>query len=682
MEWSDDPELMKIFIAETAERSARLVATANALASHTDPALLRAAVRDAHTLKGNFAMLGYDRLSGAAATLEQAWNEVLSGRVAPSNGWRTELAALAAALLPALEHGESTIGPACRSVCEKLGQPCPVAGDPGIGNGTGVRNETFYGLATDRPDLDGLIERARGLMLGDAIGVDAANLYELINRSVEVRLDTEALVGELLAEVGDGPWRPAAESLVAGVAQLQEDATRLASGPIGEITRTLAQLVRYVANRTGKSVSLRIVGEDVPVDRQLLDVLREPLRHLVVNAVDHGVETPVEREAMGKPMVAEVRIEFVVDGSTLRVIVSDDGRGVDWGAVEMAARAAGFVPMDGRPHDRASLEHLLLTEKVSTGGSGDGFSGDGAGLSIVSELVEGVHGGMRIDSIAGKGTSVSVSLPSSLALQDILVVGAAGMRWGVPRAAVIAMVPYRSTDLVVDGWDLGYDHDGERLPFLSLCSLLGGVPAEPTEEVVVVATRAGPLALGVPEVLSNRLVAVKRLGGVLAGTDFLAGAALLGGGDIVVVVEPAGLGSVSRVPAGVERPLVVVVDDSRAVRQLVAATLVSQGLDVVAVPDRAGLKEALVKRTPSAVVLDYHLDGDDGASLAASLAHHHPDVPVVLLSGVADDDEQEAARAAGVRAIFRKSTLGDGSFADELLKVVMAGRPDSTEVAV
>jgi chemotaxis protein histidine kinase CheA/CheY-like chemotaxis protein len=654
---------VKIFVAETADRSARLVGAAGSGIEGVDRGTAGTAARDAHTLKGNFAMLGYDVLSDAAAALEQAWTRIGSGDIELDDALASRLSALAAALLPALEHGESTLGPACRAVCGTLGRSCRFDDTT-----PGPKNDTFYSLATDRPDLDGLLARTRGLVLGDAVRVDSGRLYEVINRAVEVRLDIDALVDALKAEVGEGAWTAAAESLRDAVAALQTEAAVLATGPLSEVTRTLGQLVRYIANRTGKKVRFDVVGDDIEVDRQLLDVLREPLRHLVVNAIDHGCERPEDRVAVGKPEVAEIRLSFLADGSTLRVMVGDDGTGVDWDEVEAAGRKARLLTTDGIP-SRTDLEHLLVAHGLSTGGSGDGFSGDGVGLALVAKLVDKVHGGMRIDSLPGAGTRVSISLPSSLALQDVLLVRCAGMRWGVPRAAVVDVVEFEPSALCVDEWDIEYRVGDVTVPFVSLSQLLGRAGDEPSREVVVATTKAGLVGLGVPAVLSSRLVAVKRLGGVLAGNEFLAGAALLGGGDMVMVVEPNGIETVG-LGAGQDRPLVVVVDDSRAVRQLLSATLASAGFDVEAVADRRSLLAVLDRRSAEAVVVDFHLDEDDGVSLAAAVADAYPDLPVVMLSGVAGESEKRAAREAGVRGVFEKAGVGDGTFVDAIRSLI------------
>ncbi len=667
MEWSNDPELVKIFVAETAERSARLVSAAGSISEkRPDARMATTAARDAHTLKGNFAMLGYEFLSAAAESIEDAWKRIADDSLTVDGSFASSLSALSAALLPALEHGESTLGPACRSVCHALGRACR------FDEGEAGRNETFYGLANDRPDLDGLLTRTRGLVLGDAVRVDSGRLYEVINRSVEVRLDIDALVEALKAEVGEGAWSRAAEALQAAIGKLQSETAVLATGPLREITTTLAQLVRYISNRTGKRVDFKIVGDEIEVDRQLLDVLREPLRHLVVNAVDHGCEHPDKRIAAGKPEVASVTLSFVADGSTLRASVTDDGRGVEWDEVEAAARRARLLTEEGIP-SRTDLEHLLVAHGLSTGGSGDGFSGDGVGLALVAKLVDKVHGGMRIDSLPGSGTRVSVSLPSSLALQDVILVRCAGMRWGVPRAAVVDVLEYKPANLVVEDWDIAYRYADDAIPFVSLSQLLGRASDEPSREVVVLTTRAGFVAMGVPAVLSSRLVAVKRLAGVLSGNEFLAGAALLGGGDMVVVVEPNGIEAVG-VRVGPDRPTIAVVDDSRAVRQLLAATLASGGFEVESMSDRSELMDLLAKRSIQAVVLDFHLDHDDGVSIAAALGDQYPDLPVVLLSGVAGETEKEAARRVGVREVFDKNGLGDGAFLESLRRLV-AGDP-------
>jgi len=292
-------------------------------------------------------------------------------------------------------------------------------------------------------DLGGLLSSVESGLVGPATRVETTRLYRLINRVAEVRLDAAALAGAvegLRFAVSSNPrevaslaasWESAVETLDLAVEDLQTRALQLVAAPLSEITDSFHQFVRYLSRRTGKQVRLELAGDDVEIDRQIIEHLREPLRHLLVNAVDHGIETPEDREAAGKPATATVAVRAQVSKNSLVVTVEDDGRGIDWEAVRESAWERGLAT-DGQAPSESDLTRLLYGGGFSTSVETTDLSGDGAGLALVAETAEMLNGGITLESRPGHGTSVMLTLPASWALQDMLLLEAEERRWGIP----------------------------------------------------------------------------------------------------------------------------------------------------------------------------------------------------------------------------------------------------------
>ena len=225
-------------------------------------------------------------------------------------------------------------------------------------------------------------------------------------------------------------------------------------------------------------------------------------------------------------------------------------------------------------------------------------------------------------------------------------------------------------------------HQGKRIPISSFAAAIGAGLPEETKQVVILATRSGRAAVTVPEVLERRQVAVKGLGPVLAGAPFLTGAAVLGGGEVVAIVDPNRLADQIQalpIPDG-ERPRVLVVDDSKGVRQLVAAVLGSQGYDVVVARDAEKGLEQLEAQTFDALVVDFAMPGPDGVELVNAVRRRLPALPVVMVSGVATEADQSRAWEAGVDAFLDKSDLRQGLLVSTLASLLALRKGSTMEV--
>lgn len=681
VDWNDNPELLGIFREELRERAGRLVDGGRSLMSGVNCEVLR---RDAHTIKGNAMMMGYADLASTAKQLEDAWRDLDEGHVAPSQALAEHLTKLAASLLAAgyggqpdsdtlaaLDPSDHDPAPPSTEPVSHDAPPPPEAGhhepadfsdhrpppappsDSAAPLAMDIDLPSLRGSTDDGPpdsELGGLVAGVEASVIGEATRVETSRLYEVINRAVEARLEAEALHQKIVAG-GDGTLNGPAADLHDRLETLQNLALQLASVPLSETTATFQQLARFLARRTDKDLRLTITGEDLHVDQQVVDALREPLRHLLVNAIDHGIEAPHDRTAVGKATTGLVTVEASIRNQVLTIEVTDDGRGIDWGRVAQEAVARSLVSRDFTAED---LTSALITPGFSTVAEPTELSGDGEGLALAAAAAEQLRGDLRISSEAGVGTTVSLNLPVALALQDVTIVGAGGFHWGVPTAAVLG------TTRVANG---AVEFGDQSLRTMSL-SALGGSPRGDESLALVVSSRGGLMALLVDRVIGSRQVAVKMLGPVLQANPAISGAAVLGGGNFVVTIDPQRLGDHPESPLAASR--VLIVDDSSGVRQLVGATLSAAGFAPTVARDAEEALEMLEGAPFDAFVIDFSMPGSDGVELVTEIRKRNRTVPVVMLSGVAQPADQERALAAGVNAYLDKSDIRRGVLIESL----------------
>ena len=306
--------------------------------------------------------------------------------------------------------------------------------------------------------------------------------------------------------------------------QLDEAVLELRVVPVGTLFQRLPRAVRGVADGAGKPVRLELAGEDVRIDRSLIELLADPLLHLVRNAVDHGIEPAGGRGA--KPAEAVVRVAAERLPGQVQIIVSDDGGGIDAARVRRVAEARGLIA-PGTVLSEAATHALLLRAGFSTRTEVTDVSGRGVGLDVVHDAVRRAGGHMSIASRLGQGTAFTLTLPTSAAIQPVLLVEAGGHPYAVPAGRVVSV--------------LGAEEDAGGLPMLALEAALG-LPWAPCGGMVVLERPAGRLALQVARVTRRTDLLLRPLHPGLAALPGLSAVGMLGSGEPVLVLEPDGLG--------------------------------------------------------------------------------------------------------------------------------------------
>lgn len=664
------PELTRIFREEVDERSRRLVEGARLL-STGELAVNSVAdlVRDAHTIKGSAGLLGYELIRDSATRLEDLWRSVSEGKTADPEDV-VVMEALAGRLNSAIDDREDA---ELRSLLGRVVEAPPVVTET-------VRPDMLALRSPEVGSLGGLLTSVSESLLGGATRVDTADLYKLINRIVEVALDAEAIADLSLVSIeGADPelfrrsWRAQLARLSSSVNDIQDQAVSLANVSFFDAVSTFPQFVRYLARRSSKDVRFELTGHDVQLDRQIVDLIREPLRHLLVNAVDHGIELPEDRVAKGKAATGIVRVAARVVDDRVEVSVIDDGAGVDWSRVAEVAQERGLT---ATPPD---MSPLLFHPGFSTLQTPTEFSGAGEGLPEAAEAATQVHGAVTLDSEAGKGTSVTLTLPLSMVLQNVVVVAEGDQFWGIPEASVEASMPLANAEFTTKSNGREVRFESAAVPVLSLSAAVGAEEPGDVSEVLVVNTRSGLVAVTVSEIIDRRRVAVKNLGPIIEGTGAIKGAAQLGGGQVLVVLDPDFLGMAARHRPHLvdDRPRVLVVDDSAGVRQLLSATLNGAGFEVEVASGAREAMLAMARDAFSALVVDYSMPRSNGVELVRAMRAADVRIPIVMVSGVATQEEKDAAWAVGVDAYLDKFDLRQGVLTKTLRQLIGLDNADT-----
>jgi len=531
--------------------------------------------------------------------------------------------------------------------------------------------------------LGGLAGAVETWAAEESVPVNAGRLFRLINDVAALRMDVQSLSAHagLALKSAEARAIPASDTALEAIetarraaVDLQERALGLTSVSLATTTSTLPQLMKYLSKKTDKTVDLRVAGEDTIVDRQVVDRIGEAIRQLMVNAVVHGIEMPDERVSAGKSSTGTVTILISSDDHYVTVEVSDDGAGIDWAAVREVALGSGILEGDPSAED---LRTALFSEGFSTNPRSSEFTRDGDGLSRITQIVEEVYGSLSMHT-AREGSSFTIMMPAHRALQSAQLFEAGGRVWGMSEAAVLLSMGVNAVDIEVTERGSMVSYEGESIPYSSFATVAGleleGMPSE----VLIVQSPLGPIALAVDKMLDVREVATKDLGPLLSGSTVVVGVALLGGDDTVLLVDAGRLAnSMMDDDAKPTGPVhtVLVVDDSQGVRQVVSGVLASHGFATVAAGSVADALTALGQNEVDALVVDFSMPRADGVALIHLVRQRFGSIPIVMLSGVANEEDKERAERAGADAFFDKSDFAKGALVDKLAELIKNSEP-------
>jgi two-component system chemotaxis sensor kinase CheA len=469
--------------------------------------------------------------------------------------------------------------------------------------------------------------------------------------------------------------------------QLQEVTERTRMVPIGTLAPMLHRTVRDAARAAGKNVRWDVIGEDIEVDRGVLEELVSPLLHLVRNSVGHGIESPEQRVAAGKPEQAVVRLHSSQLGSKVVIAISDDGGGIDVAAVRAAAAKSG-VDVSGLTEDESL--HLIFRSGISTAKVLTENSGRGVGLDVVATAVAAVHGEMQLVNHPGLGVEFRIVVPITLTVVACLVVSIGGQSFALPLHRIVRMLESQNVQLI-SGRTLAVV-DGQAVPVSDLATLLG-LPAAEGGPWVLLGSADHPHAFQVETVLQKRDVVVRGLTGRLRELKTVSGASIEPNGSILLVLDvptlieksTAALPTASRLtdkPTLPERQLsVMVVDDALMVRELQRSILERGGYSVRAASDGAEALAMLTEQPADLVVTDVEMPNLDGLALIRSIRAHPrlANIPVLIVSSHASDEDHQLGLDAGADGYIVKTSFDEAGLLNavsRLLGRIGNGKPN------
>ncbi|OZA92039.1 MAG: chemotaxis protein CheA, partial [Erythrobacter sp. 34-65-8] len=524
-------DLLAEFVAETREMLAAI--EGELVAWESDPgdrARLDAIFRFVHTVKGNCGFFDFPRLEQLSHAAESALSEVRAGRRQPGTHLVNAVLAVIdriGELVSAIEAGADLPATSDERLIAAL-EPDTAADlvEPD-GNASADQERRGAGPAAGRRSIRLPVDLLDRLMSGISDMVLARN--DLARR---------------LREAGnqptiDGPF----ERLSAILDDVREGVTRMRMQRIEHLYNSLPRLVRDLGAELGKQVMLDLQGGDVELDREMVEMVRDPLTHIIRNAIDHGIERPSDRLASGKREIGLLTVSARQAGNRILLAVSDDGRGLDLTRITAKAAAQGMGTRD--EIEALSLERklaLIFEPGLSTAETVSGVSGRGVGMDVVRANLEKVGGAIRVESEPGEGTLFILELPLTLSIIAGLTVEGEGQRYAIPRSYIEEIARGNAAGIAVE--ELGdarfVTFRDKRVPAIALAHVLGQVETVPIRQAVFVFVRlaAGDLyALIVDRVLDNEDLVVKPLAPAVMAAGVYAGSTLLDDGHPILMLD-------------------------------------------------------------------------------------------------------------------------------------------------
>ncbi|WP_169542114.1 hybrid sensor histidine kinase/response regulator [Solirubrobacter soli] len=666
--------------------------------------LVQTTFRDMHTLKGAARSVGQRDVERVCASCEALLSALTRAETAPSPAIVALLEEATAAIASLVAGGPGT--PVPNELLERLDRaeidpaavdappaapaadeasPTPAAGSsalvaaaspaPAVATAApaadaaaptalaaAVRPSTIR-LATD--DLDTLLRRGEDLLAiklaADEWLAGAEALHEQLRRATRAAdplAELKALEASARAMVGG--LRRDRRSIAGAVDGLLEQAQRVRMMPASSVLDVLPLIVRDLARAQGKQVVFSATGGDARIDRRVLEAIKDPLIHMVRNAVDHGLETPEERAAAGKSPTGRITATVrALESGRVEFVLTDDGRGIDSDRVHDAARRARIAVAPDEDPLALVFRSGLSTSFVITD-----VSGHGLGLAIVKDQVGKLGGSVELESTRGQGTTIRLLAPATIATFRGLLVRAGGQRFLLPLDAIERVI---AAEPIAQGGLLKVRYEDELLPCAPLAELLG---LEAGEHVAcaILNTGSGRAGVLVEDMVGDREVLIKDFEPPLIRVRHIAAAGLLGAGELVLVLRPADLVAGAAEPRGARTsdvtppespPWVLVVDDAVTTRAMERGLLELAGYQVKVAVDGVDAWTTLKTERFDLVVSDVDMPRMNGFELTQRIRADETlqDLPVVLVSALEAREDQERGIEVGANAYVVKSSF-------------------------
>ncbi|MGZ5569537.1 MAG: Hpt domain-containing protein [Usitatibacter sp.] len=458
--------------------------------------------------------------------------------------------------------------------------------------------------------------------------------------------------------------------------ELQQGLMGVRLVPLGNLADRFYRVIRQTAKELEKKANLELKGTRTELDRSVLEKITGPFEHLLRNAIAHGIETPEARVRAGKPEIGEISIEAMQRGNEVVLAITDDGAGLNYPRIREKAIEAKLLAPDVELPE-AQLAQFIFMSGFSTATEVSEIAGRGVGMDVVKNEITSLGGRVEIASTWGRGTTFTITLPLTLAVTQAVMLRAGTTTFAVPSVMIEQVQEYKAqqyAELAAKG-ELSWKDN--RYPLRSLLPLLGEIDtATGARQIPVLLLKSGVqrAAIRVDEIIGNREVVVKTIGPQLSRLAGIAGATVLGNGQVVLILNPVQLVhrehpafEVPRaMPAGAEtalvveeksgNPLVLVVDDSLTVRKITSRMLAREGYEVATAKDGVDGLQQLQDLRPDCILLDVEMPRMDGFEFARNVRadERTRSIPIIMITSRTAEKHRNRAAEIGVNEYMGK----------------------------
>lgn len=548
---ANDPELVQEFLVEAREHLAGV--EAGILTLEQEPGnteALNGVFRSFHTVKGLAGFLGAAAIHEMAHETENVLDLARSGKIGLSPEIIDLILKAADALNLCLDMARTRpvneiprCDPALLSAMAHaaLGQTSASAQ---VGTRSNIQNATPASSDTSESpgaavQIAETVPATRGGAESSVVRIETAKLEYLIDMVGELVIAESVVRHDPAIARSEDPLLSRNLTQLARVVQeVQKTSMSMRMVAVGTLFRKMSRLTRDLARKQGKSIELITIGDDVELDRSIVEDLADPMVHMIRNAVDHGLETPAERVAAGKPEKGTIRLQAMHDAGDIIIEISDDGRGMDPARILAKARRQGLVGENETP-DEETIFKLIFEAGFSTADKVTDMSGRGVGMDVVKKQIQKLRGRIAIRSVLGSGCTFVLRLPLTLAIIDGLVVGVGAQRFILPMFAVREMFsPKPDTFVTLENRVEAALFREKLLPLIRL-SRLFETEYEDREQgvLIVVESRDQLLCIAVDQLIGKQEVVIKSLGATFRDVPAISGGAILGDGRVGLIVD-------------------------------------------------------------------------------------------------------------------------------------------------
>ncbi len=395
--------------------------------------------------------------------------------------------------------------------------------------------------ATDREE-----DRSDGKIANQSIRVSVETLESLMTTVSELVLTRNQLL-EMARRQEDSEFKVPLQRLSNVTAELQESIMKTRMQPVGNAWQKLPRIVRDLSAELGKQIELEMQGAETELDRQILERIKDPLTHMVRNSADHGLETPAERTACGKPEKGTIRLSAYHEGGHIMIEVADDGRGLDTAKIKAKAIATGLASeSEVAKMSDSQIHRFIFAPGMSTANRITNISGRGVGMDVVHTNIDQIGGTVDVKSIPGEGSVFSIKIPLTLAIISALIIESCDQRFAIPQLSVVELVRARNNsdtriERIKDTPVLRLRN--KLLPLVHLGQLLKMDARHPSDGGFIVVTQIGSQTFGivVDGVFHTEEIVVKPMATKLRHIPMFSGNTILGDGSVIMIIDPNGI---------------------------------------------------------------------------------------------------------------------------------------------